>query len=159
MGYSFRLAARAFSYAPSHRQDSTYHDLCCTSRGALAGTRNSPYIFILIVIWGWDYFSHFVIVLLLVFCLFIYLFVCYLLICFGLGVLGCFLFVVILFVCFDVYYVCLLPCFVGFLVCLFFICFVLFVVVFFTSLCSSSFILIPVIRSFVFFGFLLVSVL
>ena len=28
-------------YAPSHRQDSTYHSLCYTSRGALAGTRNS----------------------------------------------------------------------------------------------------------------------
>ena len=28
-------------YAPSHRQDSTYHGLCYTSRGALAGTRNS----------------------------------------------------------------------------------------------------------------------
>ena len=25
----------------SHRQDSTYHGLCYTSRGALAGTRNS----------------------------------------------------------------------------------------------------------------------
>ena len=30
-----------FVYAPSHRQDSTYHGLCCTSRGALAGTRYS----------------------------------------------------------------------------------------------------------------------
>ena len=27
MGYSFRLAARVLSYAPSHRQDSTYHCL------------------------------------------------------------------------------------------------------------------------------------
>ena len=27
---------------PSHRQDNTYHGLCYTSRGALAGTRNSP---------------------------------------------------------------------------------------------------------------------
>ena len=41
IGYSFRLAARVLLYAPSHRQDSTYHGLCCTSRGALAGTRNS----------------------------------------------------------------------------------------------------------------------
>ena len=41
MGYSFRLAARVLLYAPSHRQDSTYHSLCYTSRGALAGTRNS----------------------------------------------------------------------------------------------------------------------
>ena len=37
----FRLAARVLLYAPSHRQDSTYHGLCYTSRGALAGTRNS----------------------------------------------------------------------------------------------------------------------
>ena len=41
IGYSFRLAARVILYAPSHRQDSTYHDLCYTSRGALAGTKNS----------------------------------------------------------------------------------------------------------------------
>ena len=41
IGYSFRLTARVLLYAPSHRQDSTYHGLCCTSRGALAGTRNS----------------------------------------------------------------------------------------------------------------------
>ena len=41
MGYSFRLAARVPLYAPSHRQESTYHGLCYTSRGALAGTINS----------------------------------------------------------------------------------------------------------------------
>ena len=41
IGYSFRLAARVLLYAPSHRQDSTYHGLCYASRGALAGTRNS----------------------------------------------------------------------------------------------------------------------
>ena len=41
MGYSFQLAARVHLYASSHRQDSTYHSLCYTSRGALAGTRNS----------------------------------------------------------------------------------------------------------------------
>ena len=35
MDYSFRL------YAPSHRQDSTYHGRYYTSRGALAGTRYS----------------------------------------------------------------------------------------------------------------------
>ena len=40
IGYSFRLAARVLLYAPSHRQDSTYHGLCYTSRGALAGTSN-----------------------------------------------------------------------------------------------------------------------
>ena len=41
IGYSFRLTARVLLYARSHRQDSTYHGLCYTSRGALAGTRNS----------------------------------------------------------------------------------------------------------------------
>ena len=41
IGYSLRLTARVLLYAPSHRQDSTYHGLCYTSRGALAGTRNS----------------------------------------------------------------------------------------------------------------------
>ena len=41
IGYSFRLAARVLLYAPSHRQGSTYHSLCYTSRGALVGTRNS----------------------------------------------------------------------------------------------------------------------
>ena len=28
-------------YASSHRQDNSYHGLCYTSRGTLAGTRNS----------------------------------------------------------------------------------------------------------------------
>ena len=41
IGYSFRLAARVLLYAPSHWQDDTYHRLCYTSRGALAGRRNS----------------------------------------------------------------------------------------------------------------------
>ena len=41
IGYSFRLTAMVLSYALSHRQDSTYHGLCYTSHGALAGTRNS----------------------------------------------------------------------------------------------------------------------
>ena len=39
--YSYRLTARVLLYAPSHRQDNTYHGLCYTSCGALAGTRNS----------------------------------------------------------------------------------------------------------------------
>ena len=39
--YIYRLTARVLLYAPSHRQDNTYHGLCYTSRGALAGTRNS----------------------------------------------------------------------------------------------------------------------
>ena len=41
IGYSYRLAARVLLYASSHRQDNTYHSLCYTSRGELAGTRNS----------------------------------------------------------------------------------------------------------------------
>ena len=40
-GNSSRLAARGLLYAPSHRQNSTCHGLCYTSRGTLAGTRNS----------------------------------------------------------------------------------------------------------------------
>ena len=39
IGYSFRLAARVLLYASSQTQDSTYHGLCYTSRGALVGTR------------------------------------------------------------------------------------------------------------------------
>ena len=41
IGYSYRLAASVLLYAPSHRQDNTYHGLFYTSHGALAGTRNS----------------------------------------------------------------------------------------------------------------------
>ena len=41
IGYSYRLTARILLYAPSHRRDATYHGLRYTSRGALAGTRNS----------------------------------------------------------------------------------------------------------------------
>ena len=41
IGYSYRLTVRVILYAPSHRQDNTYHSLWYTSRGALAGTRNS----------------------------------------------------------------------------------------------------------------------
>ena len=41
IGYSYRLTARVLLYAPSHRQDNTYHGICYISRGALTGTRNS----------------------------------------------------------------------------------------------------------------------
>ena len=41
IGYSYWLTANVLLYAPSHRQDNTYHGLCYTSREALAGTRNS----------------------------------------------------------------------------------------------------------------------
>ena len=44
IGYSLRLTARVILYVPSHRQDSTYHCLCYSSRGALAGTRNSSVV-------------------------------------------------------------------------------------------------------------------
>ena len=38
---SFQLPARVLLYAPSYRQDYTYHSLCYTSRGALVVTRHS----------------------------------------------------------------------------------------------------------------------
>ena len=41
IGCSYSLTARVLLYAPSHIQDNTYHGLCYTSRGALAGMRNS----------------------------------------------------------------------------------------------------------------------
>ena len=41
IGYSFQLAAMVLLYVSSNRQDNTYNSLCYTSRGALAGTRNS----------------------------------------------------------------------------------------------------------------------
>ena len=41
IGYSYRLTARVLLYAPSHKQDNIHHSLCYTSRGALAGMRNS----------------------------------------------------------------------------------------------------------------------
>ena len=44
MSYSFRLAARVLLYASSHRQDSTYHSFCYTSRRTLDETRNSKWV-------------------------------------------------------------------------------------------------------------------
>ena len=41
MGYSFLISSKGLLYASSNRQDNTYQGLCYTSRGALAGTRNS----------------------------------------------------------------------------------------------------------------------
>ena len=38
MSYFFQLAARFCLYAPSHREDNTYHNLCYTSHEALAWT-------------------------------------------------------------------------------------------------------------------------
>ena len=37
----FPISSICFLYVPSHRQDSTYHGLCYTILGALAGTRHS----------------------------------------------------------------------------------------------------------------------
>ena len=48
--YSYRLTARVLLYAPSHRQDNTYHSLCYTSSGALAGTRNIIIIIIIVIL-------------------------------------------------------------------------------------------------------------
>ena len=54
IGYSYRLTARVLLYAPSHRQDNTYHSLCYTCRGTLAGTRNSS----MGPLWGIDTTTH-----------------------------------------------------------------------------------------------------
>ena len=40
-GLLFPINSKGSFISPSHREDSTYHDLCYTSRGTLAGTRNS----------------------------------------------------------------------------------------------------------------------
>ena len=40
-GLLFLISSKGSFTASSHRQDNTYHGLCYTSRGALAGTRNS----------------------------------------------------------------------------------------------------------------------
>ena len=40
-GLLFTISNKGSLYAPSHRQDNTYHGLCYTSRGALAETTNS----------------------------------------------------------------------------------------------------------------------
>ena len=38
-GLLFVISSKVLLYAPFHREDSTYHDLCYTSRGALARKR------------------------------------------------------------------------------------------------------------------------
>ena len=42
-GLLFPISSKVFLYAPSHRQDSTHHSVCYTSRRVLAGTRNTLY--------------------------------------------------------------------------------------------------------------------
>ena len=49
IGYSYRLTARVLLYAPSHRQDNTYHGLCYTSRGALADVSVNACLFVLLL--------------------------------------------------------------------------------------------------------------
>ena len=43
-GLLIPISSKGSLYAPSNRQDSTYHDLCYTSRGALAGTKNNQWV-------------------------------------------------------------------------------------------------------------------
>ena len=55
-GLLFPISSKGL-YASSHRQDNTYHDLCYTSRGALAGTRNSsmgPILIIMSIDWSFE---------------------------------------------------------------------------------------------------------
>ena len=40
-GVLFPISSKGSFIASSHREDNTHHGLCYTSRGALAGTRNS----------------------------------------------------------------------------------------------------------------------
>ena len=51
-GYSFQLAARDILYAPSHRQNSTYHNLCYTTCGALTGMRNRSVLCLSLIHWS-----------------------------------------------------------------------------------------------------------
>ena len=43
VGYSFLLAARVLLYAPSHKQNSTYHGLCHTELTRYHGTSSRSY--------------------------------------------------------------------------------------------------------------------
>ena len=45
----FPISSKGILYVSSHRQDSTYHGICYTSCGALAGTRNSSMGMIIII--------------------------------------------------------------------------------------------------------------
>ena len=60
IGYSYRLTARVLVYAPSHRQDNTYHGLCYTSCGALAGTRSvCVYMYVCVCVYIYIYiYTH-----------------------------------------------------------------------------------------------------
>ena len=62
IGYSYRLAARVLLYAPSHRQDNTYHSLCYTS-GAISLSFSKKEV-ILYTIFAGD--AHFICVMALI---------------------------------------------------------------------------------------------
>ena len=80
-GLLFPINNKVILYAPSHIQDSTYHGLCYTSRGALAGTRFMDMIFritkyvLYSVVISYSSFFLFNYVLLLL--LLLLLFICY----------------------------------------------------------------------------------
>ena len=59
LGYSFRLTARVLLYAPSYRQDNTYHGLCYTSRGLLLRLNQVGFISIYFM-WliTWFFINH-----------------------------------------------------------------------------------------------------
>ena len=40
-GLLFSISSKGFVYASSRRQDNSYHGLCYTCSGALAGTKNN----------------------------------------------------------------------------------------------------------------------
>ena len=71
MGYSFRLAAKLLLYASFHRQDNTYHGLCYTSCGVLAGTRNSP----MGSSWMIDPMTHRTMIMIITWCVYVYIYI------------------------------------------------------------------------------------
>ena len=56
IGYSYQLTARVLLYAPSHRQDNTYHGLCYTSHGATTACSECTLI---VTITGQSYLCRF----------------------------------------------------------------------------------------------------
>ena len=77
IGYSYRLTTRVLLYAPSHRQDNTYHGLCYTSRGALAGTRNSVCVCVCVCVClsaclYAGFFTYFLFIIIFIFLFFLY---------------------------------------------------------------------------------------
>ena len=58
IGYSYRLTARVLLYAPSHRQDNTYHGLCYTSRGYWLEREIAQWVSSMGPPWGIDLMTH-----------------------------------------------------------------------------------------------------